>query len=184
MLEGAVHCLEQHQIVQCKGCDCISFRASQINLTESVWDEEHNKEVFPERVDIYPNRLAGRHKLRQAILLPLEVSRIYYETHAALCNKQPILAAIGIRALIEAICMEKGARGKNLEQRLENLVDMGVLARAGAVILHNLRDLGNTAAHEVRPYSDETLGIAMDIAEHLLNEVYILPKLAQTLPHR
>jgi hypothetical protein len=36
--------------------------------------------------------------------------------------------------------------------------------------------LGSAAAHEVKPHSDKQLGLAMDIVEHLLRDVYILPK--------
>jgi hypothetical protein len=44
-----------------------------------------------------------------------------------------------------------------------------------------MRDLGNEAAHNIRPHSDETLRIAMDVVENLLQSVYILPKIAQGL---
>ena len=176
--------IEQYQIVQCRGCETLSFRLSRINTQESVWDEDLKQEIVQERVDLFPSRVAGRHKLRQSLFLPLPIVRIYDETHAALCGKQTILAGIGIRVLIEAVCVEKGAEGKYLGSKIDSLVRMGVLTEVGVSILHNLRDLGNTAAHEATPHSEETLGIAMDVVEHLLNEVYILPKVADSLPNR
>lgn len=51
-----------------------------------------------------------------------------------------------------------------------------ILTPAGAAILHRIRALGNDAAHEVRPHNDKQLGVAMDVIEHLLKDVYILPK--------
>jgi hypothetical protein len=176
--------IEQYQIVQCRGCETVSFRLSRINTHESVWDEDLNQEIVQERFELFPSRVAGRHKLRQSKFLPLPIAKIYDETHAALCGKQTILAGIGIRVLIEAVCVEKGAEGKYLGSKIDNLVRIGILTEAGAKILHNLRDLGNTAAHEAKPLSEETLGIAMDVVEHLLNEVYILPKVADSLPNR
>ena len=61
---------------------------------------------------------------------------------------------------------------------------MGVLTKDGAEILHSLRILGNIAAHEVTPHSDDQLAVAMNVVEHLLNGVYILPKAASHLPKR
>ncbi|MCK6396003.1 hypothetical protein [Zoogloea sp.] len=48
-----------------------------------------------------------------------------------------------------------------------------------STILHKIRALGNAAAHEITPHSDRQLGLAMNIAEHLLKDVYILSKQAE-----
>jgi hypothetical protein len=162
---------ENYQVVQCQGCRTFSFRKAFVSEIK-----EANSE------DLYPSRVAGRHELSQVYLLPPEVARIYKETHSALCDKQPVLAGIGIRALIETVCKEKVAQGGNLEKKIDSLVATGVLTKDGAEILHSLRVLGNVAAHEVQPHSEETLGIAMDVVEHLLQGVYVLPKVAKKLP--
>jgi hypothetical protein len=173
-----------YQIVQCQGCDAISFRKQHSNSEDIDYDEERDETIYSEKVDVYPSRVAGRHKLRQAHFLPFEVSRIYSETHAALCNKQPILAGIGIRALVETVCKEKQAIGGNLEKKIDSLVTIGVLTKTGAETLHSMRILGNVAAHEVKPHSESTLSLAMDVVEHLLNDVYILPATTKNLPKR
>lgn len=175
---------ELYQIVQCQGCDAISFRKQHTDSEDYEYDKEKEEGYSVETVEIYPSRVAGRHKLRQAHFLPFEVSRIYNETHAALCNKQPILAGIGIRALVETVCKEKQATGANLESKIDSLVTMGVLTQAGAETLHSMRILGNVAAHEVTPHSEDTLSLAMDVVEHLLNDVYILPAVTKNLPKR
>jgi hypothetical protein len=183
-LDWDFHFNDQYQIIQCQGCESVSFRKCYSDTESSVWIEERNEEIFIDKIEIYPTRVAGRHKLRQAHFLPFNVKQIYEETHSSLCNRQPILAGIGIRALIEAVCKQKGAKGRNLEYKIDSLVTLGVLTETGARILHKLRDLGNTAVHEVKPHSEETLGIAMDVVEHLLNDVYILPAVAESLPKR
>ena len=122
--------------------------------------------------------------MRQAHFLPASVAPIYDETHAALANKQPILAGVGIRALIETVCNEKGATGSSLEKKIDDLVTKGVLTRTGSETLHSMRILGNQAAHEVKPHSEETLNLAMDVVEHMLTDVYILPAATKKLPKR
>jgi hypothetical protein len=59
---------------------------------------------------------------------------------------------------------------------MDDLTTKSVLTPAGAEILHKIRTLGNAAAHEVKPHSEKQLGLAMDVVEHLLTDVYILPR--------
>lgn len=175
---------DNYQIVQCLGCDALSFRKCHSDSEDYYFDEETEELVHPDTVDVYPTRVAGRNKLRQVHFLPPAVSRIYSETHSALCNKQPILSGIGIRALVETVCKEKTAIGSNLEKKIDNLVTQGVLTTAGAETLHSMRILGNEAAHEVKPHTEETLSLAMDVVEHMLMDVYILPATTSNLPKR
>ena len=107
-----------YQIVQCQGCDSVSFRKSHSD-SEDYIDDGINDIRYFESVELYPSRVAGRHKLRQVHFLPYTISRVYAETHSALCNKQPILAGIGIRALVETVCKEKAAIGFTFEKKIE-----------------------------------------------------------------
>lgn len=59
-----------------------------------------------------------------------------------------------------------------------------VLTKSEAEMLHGMRMLGNTAAHEVKPHSETMLGDAMDVVEHLLTNVYILPTSTAKFPKR
>lgn len=119
---------DQYQIVQCLGCETISFRKCLENSEDEDCDEIGNP-IPAQKVEVYPSRVAGRHQLSETDWLPFDVARIYNETHSALCSKMPILAGIGIRAVIEAICKEKAVAGKNLEEKIDNLVSMGVLTK-------------------------------------------------------
>jgi hypothetical protein len=175
---------DSYQIIQCQGCDEISFKKIHTNSEDIDHDPETGEQSYDAKIDVYPSRVAGRNKLRQADSLPWQVAQIYNETHAALCNKQPILAGIGMRALVEAVCREEQAIGKNLEQKIDDLVTLEVLTKSGAQMLHRTRILGNAAAHEVKPHSEAVLSLAMDVVEHLLTNVYILPSAAEKLPKR
>lgn len=175
---------EDYQVVMCRGCREVSFRKNECN-SEDMDVNEKGQSVQPvDHQELYPSRIAGRPKLRHFEYLPFDVKSIYEGTHQALCNEQLILAGIGIRALVETVCKNKEAEGKVLEKKIDNLVDIGVLTKDGAEILHSLRILGNKAAHEVKPHSDRTLDSAMEVVEHLLKGVYILPATARKLPKR
>jgi hypothetical protein len=166
-----------NQIVQCLGCKTVSFRRASSN-SEDVHPTSPDGD-FEHTVDetLYPSRLEGIKGLGDDIhYLPSNIRRIYDETLKALSNQSPVLAGIGLRALLETVCKEKNATGRDLLKKIDSLVSAGILTPAGAAILHKIRTLGNAAAHEMKPHSDKQLGLAMDIVEHLLKDVYILPK--------
>lgn len=167
---------EHHQIIQCQGCKTVSFRRLTSNYDDScsINDEEWDEVEYE---DLYPSRVEGRKGIEEEIVyLPNRVQRMYKETLQALNAKSPILTGMGLRALVETICEEKNASGSNLLKKIDDLVTKNILTPAGAEILHRIRTLGNDAAHEVRPHNDKQLGVAMDVVEHLLKDVYILPK--------
>jgi hypothetical protein len=173
---------EQHyQIVQCQGCDQHSFRILERSEDRTEINPRTGEVELEDRVTLFPPRIAGRPPLRQLYGVPSQVRSIYDETHKALLGKQPILAGVGLRSLIEAVCREKNAKGGNLEKSIDSLVEFGVLTRDGADILHALRHLGNAAAHEAVVYSETDLSTAFDVVEHLLQTVYIIPKKAAKL---
>lgn len=163
-----------HQVVQCKGCSTVSFRKS-VRCSEDMEYDENGQAYYPEAVELFPRRDIGRAPMRNCYLVPPKVNRIYLETIVALNNSLPVLAGIGIRALIEMVCKDKRARGKRLVEQIDDLVKIGVMTPEGAKILHRLRYLGNKAAHEVEPHDAEALGLGLDVCEHLLEGVYILP---------
>lgn len=164
-----------YQIVECLGCETISFRKLTHDSQTSHVQYEDGSVGFEPDEELFPNPGVGRTSMIDVELLPAAVQRIYSETLKALTSQLPVLAGIGIRALIESLAKEKGATGKDLMARIDDLVVLGILSTDGAAILHKLRILGNEAAHEVKPHSEQTLGLALDVVEHLLQGVYILP---------
>ena len=169
---------EEFQIITCQGCKKISFRSTwnvcnPLSNSQSVCFEE-----------LYPKRIAGRKELKDGRYLPFEIYTIYKEVYSSLCEGMPVLAGVEIRILVEAICNDKKAKGKNLENKIDNLVEIGVLTKEGAEILHGTRLLGNQVAHEAKSIDERILNEAMDVVEHLLTGAYILPKKTINLPKR
>ncbi len=167
-----------HQIVQCQGCSTISFREASTNSED--WDIDDDGEMCSAVSEsLYPYRIEGVKGLGEDTMwLPSTVNLIYAETLQALAASSPILAGIGLRSLLEMVCKERSAVGKDLFHKIDGLVDARVLTPAGAAILHKIRTLGNDAAHEAKPHTPTQLAVALSIVDHLLLEVYILPKKA------
>lgn len=167
---------ETHQTIQCLGCKTISFRQRTSN-SEAYEHDENGNMVSEVTESLYPPRREGVTGLgNDKYVLPPIVKRIYDETLIALSNAQPVLAGIGLRALLDAVCKEKNAVGGTLHMQIDNLVSQAVLTPTSAAFLHKIRSLGNAAAHEAMPHTDSQLSLAMSVIEHLLQDVFILPQ--------
>lgn len=163
----------KNQIIQCLGCEDVSFRISS-TCSEDYDYDVNGKPYHYETTKYYPSRFEGL-KAINIYLLPDEVQSIYQETILAIENEQNILAGIGIRALIETICKNQRAEGKDLFQQINSLHEKSIVTKEGVDTLHKLRVLGNKAAHEVQAHNKEQLSLAIQIIEHMLDGTYIIP---------
>ena len=166
-----------YQIIRCKGCKVVSYREVSCTSEDYIQVGEEEWEMM-ESEKLYPSRIEGRKDIGNDILyLPSDLARIYRETVTALINDLPILAGIGLRAIVETVCKEKNASGSNLYNKMNDLVGQRVVTPVDADILHKVRTLGNSSAHEVKPHTTTQLSLAMGVLENMLKAVYILPKL-------
>jgi hypothetical protein len=174
-----------YQILGCRGCKTISFRQSSSNSEADHYQVGDNEWVVDESVKLYPPRTADTRGLSSDDIyyLPEMLVGIYEETRSALINAMPVLAGIGLRAIVETLCKDQKVTGNNLQQQIDALVTTGLMTKQQAGILHKIRTLGNKAAHEVVPHPADQLGLAMNVVEHLLEGTYIVPaKVAKIFP--
>lgn len=176
---GHIH----YQIIRCQGCKLFTYRTltKTPDLAAAMTPNRKTKRIQPTE-ELYPERnLERRMDTKLLLALPHDVRRIYSETHRALLGRQQVLTGMGIRALVEAVCVERSATGNNLQAKIDGLVKLGLLTQGNADFLHSLRIMGNEAAHQVKPHGHEKLGLAMDIIDHLLTTVYVIPAKATKL---
>jgi uncharacterized protein DUF4145 len=181
--DGDVQVWENYWTVICQGCRTISFCIQSRN-SEDLEDDGHGVGVQRRTTTLYPNRIVGRPAMQALGEVPPGVRHVYEETHRALCNDQPILAGIGIRAIVEAVCTERNAGGNTLEKKIDYLAVGGIITQDAATILHSLRFMGNKAAHEIMAHTIDELSTAFNVIEYLLQGVYVMPKQAAKLPSK
>ena len=161
------------QIVQCAGCERVSFR--ELWLTSEHWatNEDPTEHRYPEvDKDQVPVK-----SFRQA---PDNINRIYKESIRSFNIGNYILCAAGLRAVIEGICEEKIAKNEQmktkklytLEKKINSLQKKKILSKEHAEILHALRFIGNEAVHELTAPPGEELKAAIEIVEHTLENLY------------
>jgi hypothetical protein len=182
---------EQHnyQIVQCQGCDSISFRELYTDISLDQNSDYTGDDRYVET--LFPKRSLHTLPIKNLLNTPLNIKRIYRESIDAYNNDLSILCCVGLRAIIEGICKDKGIQkgeittskgvkriSRDLDGKINGLVATGFLTSQNSEALHDLRFLGNEAVHELTGPSIHDLAIAIKIVEHLIDTIYEMQRKA------
>lgn len=166
------------QIVECRGCEHISFRTEEHDYWDIYKDHEEN-ETYRITIESFPNVLKGHIEIRNLHELPNSIKSVYNQTMLAFKGKSYLLAGVGFRAIIEAICIQEKIKGNNLEIKINNLAKNRFITEREAERLHSIRFLGNDSVHEMEIPKHHKLILVLDIIENLFKNLYIIDKEAK-----
>lgn len=169
-----------YQICRCLGCETVRFRAEEWDT--SCWN--HGTNEMEPVVTVYPEAVQSQRQQVDVSDYPDAVARISQETIRAFNAGAMILAGGGLRAIVEAICLDRKVSGRNLKEKIDALVASELLAKPQAELLHEERYIGNSALHEILPPTKRDLEDGLAIVEGLLNTIYTLPGHAERLRRR
>jgi len=155
-LEGQYYAVVKH----CPRCEEISlYKYDDANY----YDEDQYTLTL-----LYP-------RPRDVSFLPPRV-RVAYEKAQKVKSVDASFYALGLRRVIELVCIDRGATKKSLNDQITELVANNSLPQIFAGMSHYLRDLGNASAHgkdvEVEQSDVEA---ATDFVEAILEYLYISP---------
>lgn len=167
-----------YQIIECLGCDTKSFR-DVLEEIEHAYQIGENEWEVPTSITVYPRFIKDHRSLNGEYYLPSLVGQIYKEVLLAFQEDALVLAGLGLRGTVEAVCNDLNVDGRNLEIRISKLASAGFISRKDAERLHGIRFMGNDAAHEIKKPQRTQLSVALKIVEHLLSSVYILEEEVQ-----
>jgi hypothetical protein len=167
-----------YQIIQCAGCNYISFREICVDLESVPTDEFGNKCRAPETIYCYPKFIKNHKKINDTHYFPATVANVYNEVIHALQEEALLLSSIGLRVAVEAVCSDLGIKGKNLNQKINKLSSEGHISKKDAARLHGIRFMRNDTSQKIVDPGKKDIEIALQIVEHMLSTVYILPKKA------
>ena len=155
---------ENHQIIKCNGCHLIRYK-------EEYYDSECYSPDKPE-ISIYP----VKRKALDQFDIPEFLRKIYIETNSALASELAILAGIGLRSMVEAICKDliekqeqetgetiqvsvdkqstkkKSIQEVSLKRKIEYFKEIRIFNENFEQILQIIREIGNDATHETKAY--------------------------------
>lgn len=161
------------QIIQCSGCDLVSFRTISTNSEDYDYDEEGRNEY--ETVKFYPGRSTGLKGVDRRFV-PYRIAQLYEETKSAIENDLSIIGGIGVRAILDAVCKDVHAEGRDLYKKIDDLHAKSLVTKEGVAALHKIRLLGNKSAHDAASHSREQLSLALEIVEYILVGTYVMPE--------
>lgn len=163
---------EVYRMVKCCGCDHVSFDVESREEADVCY--EPDGEVFyPSVHKSYPQKEWAFELVAYTWHFPSSVYSIYKETVTAINNDCYLLAAAGFRAVIEAICNDKGVSGKTLEQKINGLKKAGHITEADRNRFHSVRFLGNDSIHSIKAPKREALVLVLQIIDGILTNLYV-----------
>jgi hypothetical protein len=150
----------------CCGCES----ATLVHSWEMIGAE--GEPGAPQReVHMYPPRTAGKKDEKYFIKLPRQLSNLYGEIVGAFNSGSILLCTLGLRALIEGVCTDKGLTDGNLERKIDGLLRF-FPNKTLIDSLHGFRFAGNDAAHDLEAMYPSEASDAIDIMADLLNFLY------------
>jgi hypothetical protein len=185
--------IEYHRLVECMGCKTIKYVISQADYESDdvpPWEQgETDLKIYPDAPGANQQRVPAISQEQATdddgkLLIPGPVWKMYKETIDALNTSIRTLAGGGLRATVEAICLDKNIRTGNLQDKIDELVKQNLLTMAQAELLHEERYIGNAALHELETPSIQDIEDGLGIVEGLINTIYILPSKAKRLKQR
>lgn len=192
-------------IVQCMGCDTVAFVSEYGDESMIDYDEFGDRKHFKD-VRVYPEEPKEEriskfelHKVQNFDESPEVIRVMYFQIVKAFNMESYLLAAVGLRMLLEGICKDlkitdgyslddsgvkklkknsnEEVRSSSLEGKINGLVDKKLVVQTQANILHQIRELGNTSAHELQTPERKTIKQAIDILERIIEQIYELHKI-------
>lgn len=144
--------------------------------------------------EYYPPRTGKIREPKEFVNIPAPIDAVYKEVIAAYNQGLHIVAAMGLRALIEGICVDNGITddvSRGLKGKLEALrkrdkddsqsqeqdggdsdVNLGILPGNIVDALERFKFIGDSAAHRLEKPEEREVELALDVTDDLLNYLY------------
>lgn len=169
------HSKTVYLLVECNGCETISFR-KEFHDFEEYYQTGPDEYEHPVTTEIFPHYIKDHTHITSLGDVPDIVSQIYEESLLAIQEEAYTLAGLGLRATIEAICNEREIKGRNLQVRINTMNRLGLISKTDSDRLHAIRFMGNEAAHEIKKAKKKSVLIALKIIEHVILSVYVFER--------
>lgn len=164
----------QYDMLRCRGC-------GEVKLRRAEWFSENTDErgrMVPE-VSYYPPAAFRREPrwLRELWLHVAagddELRQLLREIYVALQNDQRRLAAMGVRALLESIMVSQVGDEGNFVTNLAAFEREAHVSRIQRERLETILEVGHAAMHRRYAPSARDLVTLIDIAESIIESVYV-----------
>jgi hypothetical protein len=123
----------------------------------------------------------GGQSIRLKEALPENQAGLLVEVYVAIERKLLTLASMGLRAIIDMVCLEQVGDKGSFKEKLNALCKIEVISRKQTEVLLTVIDSGNASAHRGFTPDEVDIDTVLGVVEHLLSTVYVHPKGAAEL---
>ncbi len=159
-----------YDLLLCPSCE-------KILLQYYFWHEDMDPEEVTVKI-LYPINT------ELPVGLPNEIQKAY-EAALAVRNISPNAYAVLVGRVLELVCKDRKATGKDLYKRLNDLADKNEIPKNLVTVAHGLRDMRNIGAHsDLGELTVEEVPLLDDLCTAILEYVYSAPHLAKQAEKR
>ncbi len=167
----------------CRGCDTVTLQESC--AMKGLTYDKGKKVVWG--YNFHPWRENDSLPRKDLGFTPAKLYGLYYEITESYTNELPVLCSIGLRALLEGICRDKGISDKDARALADKIDELAKRQHIPSAIAKNLKSykfIGDSAAHYLETPDRESLKIGIEVMEDLLNYLYALEYKSEYLNQR
>jgi len=132
---------------KCSNPDCNQVVAFLFLLNANITGCDIDGEPEYEQDIVYIKTLPEVDNIVYIEHVPANINNSFYEAQKCFQTGCYMASAVMIRKTLEELCEDKKIKGKNLEQKINNLISANLIPEELGNDLHELRELGNDGAH-------------------------------------
>lgn len=165
-------------LLECAGCDEVSLA----NFWGDGFERYYPSPISRKPPDWLASLQFSFMKVRSAAEEAL--GELLHEIYEALRGGQRRLAAMGIRALLEQVMIDKVGDQFSFFKNIDAFCQQGYASLVQRDQLITILDAGHAAMHRSYAPSDRDLSTALDIIEGIMASIYVHPDSAEKLAGR
>ena len=160
-----------YEMLKCAGCD-------KVVLRESEWCSEDDPHIDRPPRYFPPSTFRPEPKWMEdfSIACPPGLEQPYdllKEVNVAMQNAQPYLAAMGIRALLEQMMIQRVHDNGSFDKNLQKFQEAGFVSALQREQLETVLEVGHAAIHRGYKPTEEDLATIVDLTEVLVQSIYL-----------
>ena len=167
---------EHYMVVECRGCEEIHFLKVRIGSEDIIWTIEYEHPFdCPLVQSNFPPRNIARKAPDWIQYLQCDLRDLMTQTYMVLHIGADRLVAMGARAVLERVMIEKCGDQGTFGENITEFVKQGFLAPSNREAVMAALDVGSAAVHRAYKPDLQAVVDVFEIVESVVHSVYIIP---------
>lgn len=159
-----------YSLFRCGACDAVCFLQESYYREHYDQDPDGNIYFVPDETQ-YPAPSSADFSF-DTKYIPPELDELIEEMVHSLAARKLKLATVALRMIIEFITVDRKCKGRNLKQRIDDLLEKGIVGEDQHNLLHKIREKGNASAHDRVAMNRNEMVASIGLINLLLEKLY------------